>query len=109
MQYEDLHGNMMADGFLAIKSNKLLYEVLYMFLICIIGAARSPGICLCCMKLFAYMLQIVMLCIFFCLSWFLLSPHLVVSTYKGNTFGWMLFVTVCPVINCRIKPHQRYM
>lgn len=67
MQYEDLHGNMMADGFLAIKSNKLLYEVLYMFLICIIGAARSPGICLCCMKLFAYMLQIVMLCIFFCL------------------------------------------
>lgn len=41
---------MMADRFLAIKSNKLVYEVFYTFLICVIGAARSPGICLCCVK-----------------------------------------------------------
>lgn len=68
---------MMADGFLAIKSNKLVYEVFYVFLICIIGAARSPGICLCCVKLFAYMLQIVMLCVFsVCLGWLSLSSHL---------------------------------
>lgn len=90
---------MMADGFLAVKSNKLVYEVLHIFLICIRGAAGSLGICLCCMKLFAYMLQIVMLSVFSVWVGVLsLLTDCEVSTHEGKTFVWMLFVAVYPVI-----------
>lgn len=72
----------MADGFLAIKSNNLVYEVFYIFLICVIGAARSPGIRLCCVKLFAFMLEIVMLCVFsVCLGCLPLCSHLLWSKH----------------------------